>query len=78
MKLKKPSQNFILAEQHVAAQLADEQVNPRLDVRQAAAYLGVSITTLNRWRSYSGPAFHKMGGRIFYNLADLRAFRENS
>lgn len=76
MSIKKPNQNFVIAEQRIAAQQAEEQANPRLNVDQAGRYLGVSVSTLNRWRcSGTGPEWSKLGGRVFYYLADLQAFR---
>ncbi len=76
MSIKKPNQNFVIAEQRIAAQQAEEQANPRLNVDQAARFLGVSVSTLNRWRcSGTGPDWTKLGGRVYYCLADLQAFR---
>ncbi len=76
MSIKKPNQNFVIAEQRIAAQQAEEQANPRLNVAQAGRYLGVSVSTLNRWRcSGTGPEWTKLGGRVFYRLADIQAFR---
>lgn len=76
MQMKKLSKNYLLAEQTIAAQQAEEQANPRLNVDQAGRYLGVSVSTLNRWRcSGTGPEWCKLGGRVFYYLADLQAFR---
>ena len=51
-------------------------VSRLLRVRQAAAYLGVGISTLNYWRSGGGgPRFIKIGGKsgkiVMYDLADL-------
>ena len=39
----------------------------------AAKILGGSRWTLRKWRSNGqGPAYHKRGGRIFYDVEDLR------
>lgn len=45
----------------------------RLDASNAAKYLGRSTKTLDSWRVYGGgPKFIKTGGgRVFYFLADL-------
>jgi predicted site-specific integrase-resolvase len=46
-----------------------------LTVEAAAEYLGLGITTLNKWRvSGAGPIFIKMGRRIAYARADLERF----
>ena len=43
-----------------------------LKVKDAAARLGLSVSTLNKWRVYgTGPAFHKFGAAIFYTVDDL-------
>ena len=43
-----------------------------LDTRQAAAYLGLSPSTLNRMRvSGDGPRYSKVGRRVIYDVADL-------
>lgn len=51
---------------------------PWLDTATAAAYLGgLKPSTLERWRCCGGgPAFHKIGGRVFYRQEDLDAFIE--
>lgn len=46
-----------------------------LDVDAAADFVGVSRATIDRWRmDREGPAFIKIGQRVMYALADLRAF----
>lgn len=46
-----------------------------LDRRQAADFLGVSVSTLARWSMLRmGPAFHKIGSRVRYRPEDLEAF----
>ena len=43
-----------------------------LDTRQAAAYLGIGASTLNRMRvSGEGPRYSKLGRRVVYDAADL-------
>lgn len=45
------------------------------DVKSAARYIGMSVDFLNRHRiTGAGPAFLKLGGRIFYIEADLDAW----
>ena len=46
-----------------------------LDTRAAAAHLGLSPRTLDRYRvSGEGPEFYKLGTRVRYRLADLEAW----
>jgi len=43
--------------------------------REAAAWLGLSPRTLDRYRvSGDGPAFHRFGSRVRYLAADLEAW----
>ena len=48
---------------------------PYMDTRQAAAYLGLSRRSLEKWRlNGSGPTFRRFGRRRLYHLADLDAW----
>ena len=50
----------------------NEQPTAYLGTREAAAFLGLSPRTLDRYRvTGEGPAFHKFGARIRYAQADL-------
>lgn len=43
--------------------------------RGAAAYTGLSVSTLAQWRAAGqGPAYSKRGGSILYAIADLDAW----
>lgn len=43
-----------------------------LNVTQAAAYTGISKSTLDKRRVYgNGPTYFKIGARVIYNQADL-------
>lgn len=43
----------------------------------AAVHLGLSPRTLEKHRCYgTGPAYHKLGGRIVYRLEDLDRWAE--
>jgi len=45
---------------------------PKLNTREAAAYLGVRPNTLEVWRSkHRGPRYAKLGSRIVYDPDDL-------
>jgi helix-turn-helix protein len=47
----------------------------RLHRKQAAEFLGVSLSWLDKARiSGLGPVFVKMGGRVLYDSRDLEAF----
>jgi excisionase family DNA binding protein len=45
-------------------------------VPEAAAYLGLAVSTLNKWRCYGnhGPAFMKLGKAVRYRRDDLDTF----
>ena len=52
-----------------------ENVTRYLDTREAAAWLGLSPKTLERYRvSGEGPHFHRFGSRVRYLLADIEAW----
>jgi predicted DNA-binding transcriptional regulator AlpA len=47
----------------------------RMRTPQAAEYLGLAASTLDKMRSEGrGPRFLRLGGRIFYRNEDLDAF----
>lgn len=49
-----------------------ENHDPLFDTPTAAAYLGASEPTLQRWRKLqTGPAFIKMAGLVKYRRSDL-------
>ena len=42
---------------------------------EAARFLGLSVRTLEKHRSYgTGPAYRKLGGRVVYALEDIQAW----
>ncbi|MEH6521618.1 helix-turn-helix transcriptional regulator [Sulfitobacter sp.] len=46
-----------------------------LNIKQAADFIGISRQTLDLWRmNAEGPAVHRVGTRVLYSIADLRAF----
>ncbi len=46
-----------------------------LTTRQAAQYLGLSISTLNKWRCYGfGPKYLKLGRAVRYRQEELDAY----
>ncbi len=49
-----------------------------LTVEQAAVYLGLARSTLNKWRCHGGgPVFIKMGRAVRYRPEDLETFMSN-
>lgn len=48
-----------------------------LTTREAAAYLGLAVSTLNKWRCHGGgPEFLKLGRAVRYRQDDLDRFLE--
>jgi len=46
-----------------------------MTVGQAAEYLGLAVSTLNKWRCHGGgPIFIKMGRAVRYRVEDLEAY----
>lgn len=46
-----------------------------LRTKEAAVFLSLSARTLEKHRTYgTGPAYHKLGGRVVYSVADLEAW----
>ncbi len=42
--------------------------------REAAEYMGISVATLRRWRTFrckSGPAFTRLGRMVMYSMTEL-------
>ncbi|KDE90589.1 hypothetical protein DF40_022480 [Stenotrophomonas maltophilia M30] len=49
----------------------------RLRVSDAAKYLGLGVSTLDKMRTEGrGPRYLKVGNRVFYREADLDAYLE--
>ncbi|MEC9243484.1 MAG: helix-turn-helix domain-containing protein [Pseudomonadota bacterium] len=49
---------------------------PRLlRTKEAARFLGISLRTLEKHRTYgTGPTYRKIGGRVLYVVEDLQAW----
>jgi len=48
-----------------------------LRTKQAAHFLGISLRTLEKHRTYgTGPLYRKIGGRVLYAIRDLEAWTE--
>ena len=45
----------------------------RLSPTEAAAYVGVSLSTLRRWTLKEGLRVYRLGKRLFYRRSDLDA-----
>lgn len=51
------------------------ELKRRYDTRAAAEYLDLHPQTLNNWRfKKRGPAYHKIGDKVFYYKNDLDDF----
>lgn len=49
--------------------------SPFVNEVEAAAYLGLSSSTLNRWRvECRGPRFRKFGSKVAYAITDLNDY----
>ena len=49
-----------------------EKRRRRLNVNEAADYLGISVSKLNKLRTYGGGTrYYKLGHRVVYDIADL-------
>ena len=47
----------------------------KLNVQEAARFLGLSVSTLNKLRlSGNGPSYMKLGRRVLYDVHDLEAW----
>lgn len=52
--------------------------NQRLNLKEAAQFLGIAYKTLRNWR-YEGrpaPPFYMIGTKVVYKLSDLEAWME--
>ena len=50
---------------------------PKLSVREAAAFLGLSKSTMDKLRcTGGGPVYLRLGRRVLYNHADLEAWAQ--
>jgi len=55
-----------------------ETVMSTLKVKDAAAHMGLSASTLNKWRTQGrGPRFVKLGRSVCYRAADLDAWMDD-
>jgi len=55
----------------------ENSTNAVLNAVAAARYLGLSASTLAKWRvSGGGPLFLKLGRRVVYRLRDLEKWQE--
>ncbi|MBA8851378.1 excisionase family DNA binding protein [Ochrobactrum intermedium] len=53
-------------------------MNQNIRVREAAAYLGLSKSTMDKLRHFGGgPRYFKLGRSVIYDIADLDAWRND-
>src|SRR5579872_3849606 len=56
-----------------------KDLHRKLPVEEAAAYLGLSISCLNKWRvEGGGPPYLKLGRRVMYDVNDLEQWATQS
>lgn len=66
-----PNDTFPLVS-HAVAQTPQRTL---MDPHRAAAFLGVAVSTLARWRVEGrGPRWSKLGSSVRYDVADLHAW----
>jgi hypothetical protein len=47
----------------------------RVNVKEAAGHIGLSVSKLNKLRTYGGgPKYYKLDHRVVYDIADLDAW----
>jgi predicted DNA-binding transcriptional regulator AlpA len=64
--------------QEAARQAQHEANDPILNTREAARYLGLGKSTLDRFRvTGDGPIYLKLGGAVRYRLSDLKAWLDS-
>lgn len=52
---------------------------PLINDKEAAIFLGMSVTTLRKWRVEGrGPRFYRLGRSVRYAIPDLESFRESN
>jgi len=52
-----------------------ETIEPLLNEKEAANYLGLKVSTLRRWRwAGCGLKFHKIGSAVRYSPQEIQAF----
>lgn len=55
--------------------LVQNKSNSVMTVQQASEYLGLAVSTLNKWRCQGGgPVFIKMGRAVRYRIEDLEKY----
>ena len=61
---------------HILDEAIAQGIRRRMNVVEAAAYTGLAVSTLNKYRVSGNPSipFIKVGRRVTYDSADLDAF----
>jgi excisionase family DNA binding protein len=58
--------------------IIQERTMSTVRVKDAASQLGLSASTLNKWRTQGrGPRFVKLGRTVCYRLSDLEAWLQD-
>jgi len=60
------------------AERRNTEMPPRmLRTQEAARFLGISLRTLEKHRTYgTGPTYRKIGGRVLYTVDDLQSWAD--
>lgn len=67
-----------ISEQHASEQVYAELSDPMISQKQVALLLGVSRSTMCRWkRNGAGPTACKFGGRVKYRSSEVIGYIEN-
>ena len=67
-----------LIKEAVHSELSKKKEKELMNFREIREYLGISISTLNKWKSTNKIPFKKLGKRIFFNRKDVFESLEDS
>jgi len=63
----------------VKSELRNKQQKQLMNFKETREYLGISTSTLNKWKSTDKIPFKRLGKRIFFNRADvLQALKDSN
>ena len=63
----------------VKSELQNKQQKELMNFKETREYLGISTSTLNKWKSTDTIPFKRLGKRIFFNRADvLQALKDSN
>ena len=63
----------------VKSELRNKQQKQLMNFKETREYLGISTSTLNKWKSTDKIPFKRLGKRIFFNRSDvLQALKDSN